>query len=856
MNKPPYIAAIAVLTGSFSGVTLAQGDADEPVKIEEVVVLGSYSASLKGAIDIQQEANRIMSVVDAEGIGKLPDRNAAEAVARVPGVSIERDQGEGRFAAVRGLPSQWNSTTLNGNRIPTAEEETTTRATAFDFFPTELIDRIEVSKAITPDMEGDAIGGAVNFVTRTAPDDTLFSISAASEYNDKTGGMGHSLNFVYGDKTEDGRFGFLINGTSWSREWATDNFEPRRTGVGVRRLELRDYVGERDTYGINAAAEFNPNESNRLFVRGQFGTLKDHELHYKHRYRFDKDRIELQHISNELITEFKTVELGGVHEFGGRSKLDWSLSNADNRFYYGCIPNCNDRAYFIIRFDQKNVGYRGLGDRNLSYNQIDGGSVPAYNPSTHLPDGFRMDPASTRLAWVELYQVDVKEKDKIVAQVNHQYEISDTISAKFGAKYRDKERIALFRDLFFRWNPSAGPAPTMADFALIDQPGRYGYDVNARNNYSNDFSQVIPEANFISWYNNNRNNLILDENESAIPSNGGSLGRNFDVFEEQTAAYAMAEWYATDKLEFVAGVRVERTDTQVKGQILTNNQNTGERLLEDSVVNKSYTSVLPQFHLLYRPNDETNIRMALTRTFARPDFGDINPGGTYVEHDQEFKSGNADLSPTYSTNLDLIYEWYFGYLDVLTAGVFYKRITDPVFETVSTGTYNGEDGVTFFRPQNGGDASLTGLEFSLIKTLDMLPGWMQHFGVNANVTIMSSKMQIDGRDDDPAIPRQADLLYNLALFYDTGDFSIRLASNYKGEYIAEHGSTSATDTYYGKFSTLDLSASYNVSDRFSIYGDLINLTDEPLVYYTGNKQRPNQVEFYGIRGRLGLRWTF
>ena len=855
MNKNPCIAAIAALTGAFSAATLAQGSADELSEIEEVIVLGSYSASLKGARDIQQEANRIMSVVDAEGIGKLPDRNAAEAVARVPGVSIERDQGEGRFVAVRGLPSQWNSTTLNGSRVPTAEEETTTRATAFDFFPTELIDRIEVSKAITPDMEGDAIGGAVNFVTRTAPDERLFSLSGASEYNDKADGMRHSLNLVYGDKTEDGRFGFLINGTSWSRKWATDNFEPRRTGVGVRRLELRDYVGERDTYGINAAAEFNPNESHKLFFRGQFGTLQDHELHYKHRYRFDKDRIELQHISNELITEFKTAELGGIHEFGDRGTLDWSLSMADNRFYYGCIPNCNDRAYFIIRFDQKNVGYRGLGARNLSYNRIDGGDVPAYNPSTHLPDGFRMDPAATRLAWVELYQVDVKERDKIVAQFNHQYEISDTLSVKFGAKYRDKERIALFRDLFFEWNPTAGPAPTLADFGLTDQPGRYGYDVNAQNNYAGDFSQVIPEADFISWYNNNRDNLVLNEAESAIPSNGGSLGRNFDVFEEQSAAYAMAEWYATDKLEIVAGLRVERTDTQVEGQILNENRNTGRQFLEDNVVSKSYTSVLPQFHLLYRPNDETNLRMALTRTFARPDFGDINPGGTYVEHDQEFESGNADLSPTYSTNLDLIYEWYFGYLDVVTAGVFYKHITDPVFETVSTGAYRGEEGVTFFRPQNGGDAYLTGVEFSLVKTLDKLPGWMRHFGVNANVTIMDSKMEINGRDDDPAIPRQADLLYNVALFYDTGDFSIRLASNYKGEYIEEHGSSANTDTYYGDFSALDLSASYNVSDRFSVFADLINLTDEPLIYYTGDKRRPNQAEFYGIRGRLGLRWA-
>ncbi len=119
------------------------------------------------ALNLQKNAINITNVIASDGIGKLPDRNAAETVQRVQGVSIERDQGEGRFVSLRGLPPFWASTTINGNRLPTAEEETTSRATAFDFFPTELISYVHVNKSFTPDIEADGIGGGVNFITKT-----------------------------------------------------------------------------------------------------------------------------------------------------------------------------------------------------------------------------------------------------------------------------------------------------------------------------------------------------------------------------------------------------------------------------------------------------------------------------------------------------------------------------------------------------------------------------------------------------------------------------------------------------------------------------------------------------------------
>lgn len=827
--------------------------------IEEVSVLGHIVRGEMKALNTQKNANRILNVIAADGIGKLPDRNAAEAVQRIPGVSIERDQGEGRFVAVRGLPSQWSSSSLNGNRLPTAEEETTSRATAFDFFPSEMIEFVEVSKAVTPDMEGDAMGGNVNFITRTAPDDQVFTVSLGTGYNEKAdGSSGYNANVLWGDRLFDDRFGYLINATAWERDWATDNFEPRRgsDGLGIRRLELRDYTGTRKTYGVNAAAEYNFDNGDQLFTRFQYGTLEDDEVHYKHRNRFDKDRVEVQHIHNILITEMTGFEFGGEHMVGNEATFDWKLSTFANEFRYGDAPGGNDDSYFVMRFDQRNVGFEGLENRtgkDYAYNTVDGGTDPWDAVSNHLPAGFAMDPAQTALAWVELYKVDVEEKDKLVAEFNWTQPLNSQLELKAGFKYRDKERIARFADEFYEWNSDEfGPPPALADFSLRNQPGRSDYLEELDINYHEQFSQVASIGAVESFWLNNREKFRLVPGESALVSNGGALGRNFDVEEQHVSGYAMASWQPSERLSVIGGLRLTQTTTKVNGQVFNRDSDTLSPIANE----KDYLSVLPSVHIKYALTDETFVRASLGRTFARPDFGDLAPGGSYSEADNEFVSGNPDLDPTYSINYDLLIEHYFENVGIISGGLFYKDITDPVFQGTSKGSYNGISGVDFIRPLNGDDAELYGAELSVNRRLDFLPGFWQDFGVIANATWMNSKMRIPGRSDTVAIPRQADSLYNFTLYYDNGSFAARLAMNHKGDYIEEHGSSDTFDSYYGDYTSVDLSASLHLNDNFMIYAEANNLTNEPLIYYIGDTDRPEQVEYYGIRGQFGFKYTY
>lgn len=833
----------------------------------DIEVVGSLIQGQADAIERQKEAKTIVNIVSSEGIGKLPDRNAAEAAARIPGVSIERDQGEGRFISVRGLPSQWSSTTLNGNRLPTAEQQTTSRATAFDFFPSEMIERIEVYKALRPDIEGDAIGGSVNFVTATAPEKQILSVTGAYTYNEKAKEGGHNVNFLYGDRVLDDKFGFLIDITSWNRKWATDNFEARRNSgeEGIYRLELRDYTGERQTYGLNTAADYRINDKNKIFFRGVYGSLEDHETNYKERYRFDKytpekgGRVEIQNIFNTMEHETKIFDIGGEHKLTENDKLDWKLSTAENSFKYNDTPNAADSSYFMTQFDKNGVMFEGLenrGDGWRSYNTIDGGISSALTPSTHLPDNYAANPGDFKFTNAWLWEGNIVERDKVVAQLDWKHNVSDDLELKFGLKYRDKERIQSEADKYYTWNATkaGAPAPTLAQLTTINHPNASDFSDTFGVNYGSDFSQVLPEGVAVDWWNANRDSFVLNTNgtyPTATVENGLKLSRNFKIEEQHKAAYGMATWDYSDQINILGGVRLEHTATKVIGQVY----DTATKILSPSVATKNYLSVLPSIHVTYSPQDNIKYRAAVTRSFARPDFGDLSTGGVYESNNDKYVVGNPDLNPTYSLNYDVAAEYYFGKIGLLSAGLFYKDITDPIFESTSSKVIGGT-AVTVNTSLNGDAASLWGAEFTFNTQFDMLPGMLSNFGINTNITLMDSKMKIPGRDGDVKIPRQADLLYNATLFYDDGAFNTRLAYNYKGAYIMEHGDSAQFDEYYGENKTLDLSMGYNINKNFSVFAEINNLTDEAMLYYQGVEERPLQYEVYGRRGQIGAKYTF
>ncbi len=366
--------AIQLTNGETNNIGTLNLESSSELMDVEVEVVSTMKDGEKRAINMTKLSNKVVNIVAAEGIGKLPDRNAAEALQRMPAIALERDQGEGRYVSVRGTPRDWSSSLINGDRMPVADEGGDSRTLSFDIFPSELIEYIIVSKALTPDQEADAIGGSVNFVTRTAPEERSVFAKVGGGYNAQSRGDAYTASLTYGDRLGDGKFGYLVSGSVFNRSWGTDNYEVAYNGSrdhSVARFELRDYTGRRQTVGINASAEYLLNNRSKVYFKGVHGRFDDDELNRKtiFFYRLGTgDQIELQNIHNKMEMRFWGGEVGGNFNPSPRLNLNVKIASYSNSFNYGNVPNRTqlpsdpvERAAWIARgLDIDPSGYFGV----------------------------------------------------------------------------------------------------------------------------------------------------------------------------------------------------------------------------------------------------------------------------------------------------------------------------------------------------------------------------------------------------------------------------------------------------------------------------------------------------------------
>ncbi|MEL7159606.1 MAG: TonB-dependent receptor, partial [Bacteroidota bacterium] len=607
--------------------------------LEDVVVKASFLPSQIRAYNIQKSAANIQNVIAADGIGKLPDRNAAEAVQRIPGVSIQRDQGEGRFALVRGTPSEWNSNLVNGDRLPSTDGFEGSRQIALDVIPSELIEYAIVSKALTPDMEGDAIGGSINFKTRGAPQEQLLNVSVAGGYNAQIQEPNYNASLIYGNRF--GKFGFLVSGAVWNRPWASDNYEleynfdrPGNQGFSVNNQQLRDYEGERNTVGLNLALDYELAPESKLFARGLYDVFTDQEYTVEHIYNFPEGPDEDPEGVGEIrIREagFRTVlaggEFGGGHRLNNKLALDWKASTYDVQVEFGNGFDTQldgSSGIQLATFQQPGATFSNVSDDNFVYwgfdspNGVGTARGDAFQPGineTLAPQGMFNFLSG-------LFIGDSDERD-VVGQLNLEYDASNELSLKFGAKYRNKEKTSVNRqDFYIPLGLFGAPIPltflSELDGEAYDTKGGFLQELDQP--YDNLLLDVVPTEAGLS-------NLIANtyaNTEQFFPAAAFPIELvSYDGSENVAAIYGMGDWKLTDKLSLLAGIRYERTSVDLNGS----NQDTSG-VITSLNVTADYGSLLPALHLKYTPRENFNLRAAVTRSMARPSFVDLNPNAT------------------------------------------------------------------------------------------------------------------------------------------------------------------------------------------------------------------------------------
>ena len=839
--------ALCLALGSAAGVA-GTAHADDAASLDEVVITAIVDSAARAA-NQQKEARGVTNVVSADTVGRFPDPNIAEALQRVAGIAIARDQGEGRYINVRGGPSEFSAITIDGVSI--SAPDPTTRAIDLDTIPSDIVGQLEISKTLRPDQDADSITGAVNIKTQSPFDYDGFRAraSAGGSYNefggthDRRGSA--SISNLWG---EGDRFGLLFS-ASYSRTdrepdnvetvWARLNRPEGGSVFGVVENLFKDYNTQRERIAFTGAAEWRGADDGRLFLRGTYSKFEDDE--YRNQLlvlwsegvllpgatdqtaSFRNIRVAKQIRHRVQANEISTVEVGGEKSFGNWN-LDASLSLTDTEQTY---PRRDELLW--------RTGALGTATAPISYdyrNSTLEPSISLFTTNQHLTPGnfsFRENAYRTSRTTEEATAVAVNASTDVTVGAG-----SGTF--QFGFKLRDGDRAA-DEDRFRDRASSAAPSGNLASF-LTGTPSRnYGYDLGFKVDTS------LADAYF-------------DATKARSPIRAEqSATADYQAEEKILAGYA--SWDLDfDRLGVLAGVRVEKTETTGSAPVFDTRTGT----IRTQTDTRSSTDLFPGLTLRYAFNEGLIGRAALTRGMTRPNFTDIVPRALETQEGSVIvvDKGNPLLNPTLSNNLDLSIEYYFGRMGLLSASAFYKDLKDYNYTLRSSGTYLGQP-ATLITPENA-DGSLAGVEFAWQQQFTQLPGWLSGFGVFANLTLVDAEIDVGrsyaGRSKFP-LPGQSDTVANFAVFYEQGPLSVRLSYTDRGDYLNEiNAEDGELDLYWAGRDQLDLTASYEVSKNFEVFTEAKNLTNSAGIRYYGNRGRVYEYEKFGytvfVGGRLKL----
>ncbi|GAA6151443.1 TonB-dependent receptor [Pseudoteredinibacter isoporae] len=840
----PSRLAVAIATSIAASGFVSHSTAQSNEKLEEIIVFGN-AASLNRALEKQRMADNIKSVISADSIGKLPDTNVSEALQRVPGVSIERDQGEGRFVSVRGLSADLNSVSINGMSTPSPESDR--RAVALDVIPSDLVETLEVTKSITPDMDPDAIGGSVDVksVSGFDRDGLFYSVSSEGSYDDLSGESSPKFaasasNIFSVGKGSDNLA--IAGAISWfDREFGSNNsetggkWEIEEGEAKLEEFEQRNYDITRERLGAAFNVDYKINDNHQIYLRNLFSEYTDTEQRLANIIEFEdplapgelgglKEDDFIDGDGNELedtpiaVRELKQrLETQKIYSsvFGGEYQLnDWTLEyNVGYSKSEEVEPEHIAEAKFVAHIEG------------------DVGFTQGSQPQPMVPESF-YDPNRYFLESVELARSHAQdEASSFKFDVSKSTEIAGNPTLlKFGAKMTQREKTA--DETVNKVEETLHPLSDFANSDVNYKLHRFGPGINS--------SAVLAAIQ------GEERELDIEE------SNAG----DWTIEEDLRAVYAMATM-DIDQLRVVFGARYQEVDFDANGFAYDDDADDGQQISPRRARRKD-SHFLPAFHLRYSVSENTQLRAAWTNSVVRPTFEQARPGYILEDDGEKGSFGNPMLQPWETSNLDLGVEHYMGFAGVVSAFAFYKDIDTFIYDTV-TDQLAGFDAIEEAEiALNGQDAKLYGVEFAWSKQLNELPEPFNGLLLSANLTLAESDAQIDTIEGSRSIrlPQQSDTTGNFTIGYDNDKLSLRLAANYKSNYLDEINAESpVNDIIVDDHFQLDFSARYFIQDNIQIFFEAININDEPFYAYVSNPRWNAQFEDYGPTFKLGATIT-
>ncbi len=820
-------------------------------KNEEVIVTAPRAHGEAEAINRTRAADNILQVIPAEVITSLPNANIADALGRLPSVTLERDEGEGKYVQIRGTEPRLSNVTIDGVNVPSPEGGV--RQIKLDSVASDLVESVEVNKTLQANQDGDGIGGSVNLKTKTAGDVPTISLYGLGGYTPITGGrgvdqFGGTIGHRFGANK---KFGIVIGSTyDWNGRGIND-IEPSPTFSSLAphydSIDLRDYQYYRTRWGMAGSADYKLNENSSIYLRGLYSDFQDYGNKWVYTLN-DGDNPKASLDWRRPDYAVGSMVMGGKHVFRN-SWLSWDTSVARSR----------------------TLSSGGNGGADFSWAGPDLSASCVDDPA-NTKDKFRpifsagcFTPGTADATDIRNYNLKTFDLPStgLSAQVNlqasasyaQQYHLGSHYGIfEFGGKIRNAHKFDDSQQLEADFTSLPTPVSAAQFVGTFTDPNYYDKTYHFTN--TPDYTMV-----------------------KAFALSSGLLspidtGANFDLIERVSAGYLMNTIDLTTRLHLVAGVRFEAThlDTQ-------------------NIGTSDYLDVLPSVSVRYALTKDSGIRAVFSRGISRPDPQDIAQASSPLDTTQTpnvVSIGNPNLKAEHSNNYDLLFEQYLNPMGVLQAGIFYKQLSDPIVNgqfAESPTLFPGSNSpyVLVSQVQNIGSAHLFGFEIGYSQRLSRLPGVLKGAGISANYSYTNSRTDgLEGlfRDDHPTLLRQAPNTWNISPTYDTKRFSMRLGMTYNSAMIFAYqfqdlqpgpngivpiapadltaGGVKGPggDNYLYPHFQLDVQGSYKIARNFSVYAYGLNLNNEVFGFYNGSPQYVVQREYYKPTYAAGLRYTF
>ncbi len=860
------------VTVPAAGTTLDFAIGRDVRYLDNILVVGSAAAQA-GAINQQRASNKIISVIDSDGLGNFPDTTVADSLQRVPGLSIVTDQGEGRYVSIRGINTDLIAASINGVRTPSPEDR---RGVLLDGVPSDLLDGIEVQKSLTPDFDADSLGGIINLKTISAfdRDGQFIRAKVEGQNNEITEELSPKATLTYSNVFND-TFGVALSLNFQDLRIEAHNNEIGEFGVDAATgllspnddFENRWYDLTRERLGLVANFDWRVSENTDLYLRTLFNEYKDDEVRNKFELRsfddfedtdvvtptstsFALEEIDAEVRLREEVRQIQTYALGG--------ETTWDKFTIDYEVSYAFAEE-DDSNNHDVTFRSSNLQDIVAENITLDYSTPERPSLIAsdaflaavYNPANYSLDSFEREFTTNEDTEVSA-QFNIA-KESFVGEI--------PVTWKTGLKIRDREKI---RDVNLTFEED--DTINLANFVGGDFVP--GWRLNVA-------QPLWPDPNLTAQLRGSFPASAFVTDDSTIDS----TIEDYNIEEQILAGYVLGD-FDFGATSVVAGVRVEQTDVDLTGQFLDEGDTTQFDFGSFATRNVSddYTNVLPSVNVRHEFNDKIIGRAAYYASLVRPGFGEMAPFAVLNDDRDEVELGNPNLDPLEADNFDLSIEYYPTELSVLSFGVFYKDIENAIYgvefdiadvptsidlsflpATLLDGDASNDEisEVTTFI--NVPSTELVGAEINYVQALDDLNPALEGFLVSANLTVTDSESTLpNGRV--VRFLNQADTIWNLALGYDKGPWDLRVSANFRGNSVDELFDTNPGDEVLDRTIddrlVIEASAKYDVNDHLQVYLEGKNLTDEPEYYYFGDESRLMQYDEFGSSWIIGARYTF